>query len=178
MVLYKKIIWGRFMSLSQTEIQQTLAMLEETPKHIQTLIGTASANILTAKTNEDTWSVNEILAHLRACADVWGQGIQRMLNEDNPTIRYVSPRTYVKKTRYEALAFEGSFRAFREQRIMLLGLLKALPPESWLKQGIFTGTTRGKHQTVYSYARRIADHEHHHFTQIKRVIQEVTRNQV
>ncbi len=49
------------MPLSQTEIQQTLAMLEETPKHIQTLIGTASANTLTAKTNENTWSVNEIL---------------------------------------------------------------------------------------------------------------------
>ena len=166
------------MSLSQTEIQQTLAMLEETPKHIQVLISTASAKTLTVKPNEDTWSVNEILAHLRACADVWGKGIQRMLNEDNPTIRYVSPRTHMKKTRYEMLAFEDSFRTFREQRKMLFDLLEALSLEGWLKQGIFTGTTRGKHQTVYSYVRRIADHEHHHFTQIKRVIQEVIGNQV
>jgi hypothetical protein len=40
-----------------------------------------------AAPSEGAWSPNEILAHLRACADVWDGGIQAMIERDHPTLR-------------------------------------------------------------------------------------------
>jgi hypothetical protein len=90
---------------------------------------------------KDVKGCNEILAHLRACSDVWGKSITRMLNEDNPTMRYVSPRTHMKKTNYAQQAFHDLLELFTHQRNALLEVLKALPTDDWLRQGTFTGTT-------------------------------------
>jgi hypothetical protein len=162
--------------MTTVDIVKTLGMLEETPRHIQSIVSNVVITMLSIKPDGDTWSINEILAHLRACSDVWGKDTQRMLNENNPTIRYISPRTYMKKTGYEKLPFETSFEAYCLQREQLLYTLGSLSLEAWGKQGTFMGTTRGKHQTVFSYAKRIADHEHHHFAQLKRVLQELEKN--
>ena len=161
------------MSLSQDGIQETLAMLGEAPRYIAALAKTVTANALTLKPDKDSWSCSEILIHLRACADVWGKDIRRMLKEDRPTIRYVSPRSFMKKTKYAAPSFAESFQEFKAARVSLIELLNSLSQDAWQRQGVFTGTTRGKHQTVFSYARRIADHEQHHFSQFERVLNAV-----
>ena len=93
------------MLLSQDEIQETLAMLGEAPRYIETLAKTVTANALGMKPDRDSWSLREILAHLRTCADIWGKDIRQMLNEDKPTIRYVSPRSFMKKTKYASTEF-------------------------------------------------------------------------
>jgi hypothetical protein len=166
------------MPLTKLDIDELLGMLEATPDFIQSLVKGVSVKALSIKPDEATWSINEILAHLRACSDVWGKDIQRMLNENHPTMRYISPRTYMKKTGYEKLPFETSFEAYCLQRERLLQTLRKLSIASWGKQGTFTGTTRGKHQTVFSYAKRIADHEHHHFVQFNRVLQELKKDTI
>jgi uncharacterized damage-inducible protein DinB len=84
---------------SQYETKETLAMLSETLEYMKALVSGIDPSALHTKPDADTWSMNDILAHLRACSDVWGKSIARMLNEDNPTTRYVSPRTYMKKLR-------------------------------------------------------------------------------
>lgn len=163
------------MSSQQIQEKETLAMLAETLDYIETLVSGIDPSALYTKPSVDAWSMNEILAHLRACSDVWEKSITRMLNEDNPTMRYVSPRTHMKKTNYAQQAFHDSLEIFQGQRNMLLAVLKVLSIDEWLRRGTFTGTTRGKHQTVYSYARRIAEHEHHHFSQMSRVLQVVSK---
>ncbi len=163
------------MSLSQAEIRETLTMLEETPKYIQGLVKPAPVAVLKIKPDADTWSMTETLAHLRACADVWGKGIQRMLSEDKPSMRYVSPRGFMKKPKYAFPSFEASFNEFKAGRESLLQSLKALSQEAWQRQVTFTATTRGKHHTVYTYARRIAEHEHHHFSQFDHILQAVQK---
>jgi hypothetical protein len=163
------------MLLTHIEIDKILRMLEETPQYIQTLINDSSAEAVYFKADEHSWSLNENLAHLRACSDIGGKDIRRMLSEHNPTIRYVSPRTHMKKTGYEKLLFVDSFESYQEQRRQLLEILRDLSLEAWKKQATFTGTTRGKYQTVFSYAKRIAEHEHHHFPQIAQVL-EMFRN--
>jgi len=36
--------------------------------------------------NPGEWSADQVLAHLRACADVWGGNILRMISEDRPAM--------------------------------------------------------------------------------------------
>jgi len=93
-----------------------------------------------------------------------------MLNQESPKLRYVSPRTWIRKTDYPNQGFHDSFRAFSQQRSDLLRVLKSLPPEGWARGATFTGTVTGRKQTVFSYALRLADHETLHLGQIERVL--------
>lgn len=118
----------------------------------------------------DAWSAHEIVAHLRACAEVWGRSIDRMLAEDHPTIRYVSPRGWIKKTDYLQQDFRDTLRGFSEQRAVLVTTLRELTSSGWARGAIFTGTSSGRDGTVFSYATRIADHEVRHLDQLRRTV--------
>lgn len=145
-------------------------MLAETPKQIARLARGRSHQQLHRKPAKDAWSAQEIVAHLRACADVWGSSIDRMLAEDHPTIRYVSPRGWIRKTDYLETNFSDSLRAFSDRRGELLARLKPLDAKSWLRPATFTATTLGRDATVLSYATRIAEHEVRHLGQLRRTI--------
>jgi hypothetical protein len=152
------------------EINDLLALLEETPRRLVAITGDLENARLHSKLDQDAWSVNDILAHLRACADVWGKSILVMLAQNHPTLRYVSPRTWIRKTDYPAQEFHHSLQVFAHQRTTLLHTLKALGREEWLRAATFTGTVKGREQTIFNYAQRIADHEAAHLEQIESLL--------
>jgi hypothetical protein len=91
---------------------QILAILTETPARIaEFTVGFTEAQ-LHAAPNADEWSVNEVLAHLRSCAGVWGNCIVTIIKQDKPTIRAVNPRTWIKSTDYLEQEFRPSLQAF------------------------------------------------------------------
>jgi hypothetical protein len=59
--------------------------------------------------------------------------------EDKPTVRAVSPRSYIDQTDYVDLQFRPSLRAFTAQRAELLAVLSALAPEGWARTATVTG---------------------------------------
>ena len=102
-------------------------MLAQTPTCIAVLTeGLPPAQLRTAP-SADEWSANDVLAHLRSCADMWGGYMRRILAEDRPTIRVVNPRAWIKQTDYLELEFAPSLRAFTTQRAALLAILEPLP---------------------------------------------------
>lgn len=147
-----------------------LEMLERTPRRIASATRRLSDSELNWKPAADSWSVNEVLAHLRCCADVWGESIRKILKQDQPTFRYVSPRGWIKKTNYLELEFKASFLAFNAQREELLKTLRALPGEDWSRRASVKAATKIREETVLSYAQRLADHESDHCEQIDRVL--------
>ena len=96
-----------------------------------------------------------------------------MIAENNPTLRYVSPRTWIKKTNYLEQAFHTSFQAFAQQRTDLLTSLNALANQDWARAATFTGTVKGRSQTVFSYAQRIVEHERQHLDQVESVLKTI-----
>ena len=72
-----------------------------------------------------------MLAHLRACADVWGGHIEAILAEDKPTRQGVNPRTWINKTNYPNQKFQPSLRAFTKQRAELLAVIEPLPAKQF-----------------------------------------------
>ena len=153
-----------------SEIQTVLAVLSDTPKQIASIARGWSDQQLNRKPEVDAWSAQEIVAHLRACADVWGRSIDRMLAEDHPTIRYVSPRGWIRKTDYLQQSFPDSLRAFSQRRAALIETLSRLNANGWSRRATFTATTLGREANVLSYATRIADHEVRHLGQLRRTI--------
>jgi hypothetical protein len=155
---------------SSLTIEQVLTLLAATPPRLAALTaGLAPARLRTAP-GDDEWSANDVLAHLRACADVWGGRIAAMLAEDRPTLRAVNPRTWIKQTDYRDLEFRPSLRVFAAQRAELLAVLESLPPEDWSRAATVTGAGKVLERTVLSYAQGMARHEQPHVKQIERVV--------
>jgi hypothetical protein len=102
-----------------------LLCLADTTARINASARHLSAAQLTVSPAPGGWSPNEILWHVRAVADVYGEHIPRILNEDAPRWRHVSPRARMKKSRYDQLPFAESFTAFEQQRTDLLALLRS-----------------------------------------------------
>ncbi len=158
-------------------IAQVLALLAEAPPRLEALTGgLAPAQLLTAP-NDDGWSANDVLAHLRACADVWGGCIAAMIAEERPTLRAVNPTTWIERTDYPALEFRPSLRAFAAQRADLLAVLAPLPLDGWSRAATVTGAGRPLERTVLSYARWLAEHERPHVKQVGRIVDAVRAEQ-
>lgn len=150
-------------------IEQLLPVLDDTPRRIAEITRDVPATALhTAPTGE--WSANDVLAHLRACADVWGGNIARMLAEDRPTWKAVNPRTWIESADYDTLQFQPSLHAFTEQRADLLAALHAMGPKGWSCAAIVTGGGSPLQLTVLDFAQRLARHERPHVKQIARVV--------
>lgn len=155
---------------ANSDIDAVLTALSQTPKDIAIITRGYSERQLLNKPEAGAWSAQEIVAHLRACAEVWGRSIERMLAEDNPIIRYVSPRGWIKKSDYLQQSFRDSLKAFVDRRVKLVKTLSELDGVDWSRRATFTATTSGREVTVLSYARRIADHEAHHMDQLRRTV--------
>jgi DinB superfamily len=149
--------------------EEVLVLLAEAPRSIAALTAGLGAARLRARPSPDDWSVNDVLAHMRSCADVWGGCIARMLAEDAPTIRAINPRHWIKRTDYPDLEFDPSLRAYTAQRAELLAVLEPLPPQSWSRSATVTGAGNVLQRTVLTYAAWLARHEQPHLKQITRL---------
>jgi hypothetical protein len=150
-------------------IDQILTQLAEQPKAIAKLTAGLPRARLHCAPNRDEWSINDVLAHLRSCSDMWGKYIATIIAEDHPTIRAMNPRTWIKRTNYLELEFAPSLRAFMKQRAELLALLRPLPKAAWSRSATVTGAGRPLESTVLDYARRLADHERSHVNHVARI---------
>lgn len=155
---------------TSAEIEQILTLLAETPQRLATLTDGIEASLLHSKVGEDAWSVNDILAHLRSCADIWGQSITAMIAQDHPRLAYVSPRTWQRETDYLKQDFRLSLQTYTQQRQALLSALSALAVEDWSRGATFKTAKKERKQTVFDYARRIAHHEGQHIEQVELVL--------
>jgi hypothetical protein len=157
-------------------IEQILALLAAAPARIAEFTDGLTETQLHAAPSPGEWSANEVLAHLRSCADVWGNCIVTILSQDRPTIRAVNPRTWIKSTNYPDQDFHPSLQAFTAQRAELLALLEPLQSKIWSRSARVTGAGKVLERTVHMYAESIAVHERPHLKQIKRIAGAIPRS--
>ena len=151
-------------------IEQNITMLTATPARLADLTKGLSPVQLVISPEPGEWSARDVLAHLRACSDMWGQYIMKILNEDHPTFKAVNPTNWIKSTNYLELEFQTSLKAFTEQRAELVAVLKPLHPEDWSRTATVTGAGKPRQRTVQTYAQWLANHEQSHFKQFERLI--------
>ena len=149
-------------------IDQVLTQLEEQPEAIAALTAGLPRARLHRPESPGEWSVTDVLAHLRSCADMWGRYITMIIAEDRPTIRAMNPTTWIKSTNYPELEFAPSFEAFAKQRAELL--LRPLPKAAWSRGATVTGAGRPRERTVLEYGRWLANHERSHVKHIARIV--------
>jgi hypothetical protein len=164
---------GRRVARSSLTVEQALALLAETPRRLDALTaGLAPAQLRTAP-REGEWSANDVLIHLRACADVWGGCIAAILTGERPTLRGMDPRHWSKQAEYREMEFHSSLGAFDAQRAELLVTLESLSPDGWARTATVMAWGTPYERTVLSYAQRLAVHERPHVKQVARIAEVV-----
>ena len=154
-------------------VEQCLDQLRLTPQRLRELTSGAPPDLLRTPPGTDEWSANDVLAHLRACSDRWGEAATRILEEDHPRIRGTEPRIWITKTNYLDLEFAPSLRAFVRQRKVLLGALDAAQPGDWQRTGTLVGAGKHVDLTAHAELERLARHERPHVKQIDKALAEL-----
>ena len=160
---------------SPLTIEQILTMLAAAPARLADLADGLPPAQLLAPPEPGEWSARDVLAHLRACADMWGKYIAVILSEDRPTFKAVNPTTWIKQTDYHEQEFRPSLQAFAVQRAELLAVLRPLAPEAWSRTATAMTAGRPRQRTVYTYAQWLANHERPHIKQIERIVDTLRR---
>jgi uncharacterized damage-inducible protein DinB len=149
--------------------EQIMVMLAAAPTRLTNLTEGLSPIHLLAPPAPSEWSARDVLAHLRACSDMWGKCIAEILSQDRPTIKAINPTTWIRQTNYLEQEFQPSLQAFTAQRAELLAVLTPLSPETWSRMATVTGAGKPLVRTVYTYAQWLANHERPHIKQIERI---------
>lgn len=158
------------MKATPAKIEQYLAALAENPQKIARAVKGVDDARLRSRAGDKAWSVNEILAHVRSCADLWTHSIYAMLAETEPVFSDINERKWARVTGYAELSFAVSFQAYNLQRESLLRVLRDLPFEAWERSALIF---ERKH-TVFTQTRRMAKHEVEHIEQIENLLPSVT----
>lgn len=145
-------------------------MLAATPARLADLTAGLPPAQLLAPPEPGEWSARDVLAHLRACADMWGRTIALILREDRPTFKAVNPTTWIKQTDYRELEFRPSLQAFAAQRAELLAVLQPLAPGAWSRTATVTGAGKPRQRSVHTYGLWLANHEQMHVRQVERIV--------
>ncbi|RMH72011.1 MAG: DinB family protein [Gemmatimonadetes bacterium] len=156
--------WGFYMKTHESTAV-LLLILERTAEKWH-LLATLVTDSQAKQAAEGEWSLAEVLAHLRACAEVWSHSIVMMVAQSQPELAYIHPNTWMKTCRYAELPFAGAVQAFVIRRQELLYFLRGLDEHQWER----TGRIKGREHSVYSQVRRMALHEEKHIIQIERLV--------
>jgi len=150
------------MKATITATQKVVSLLAKTPQQLTSLVGEFDRTHIYAPSGQMALSVSEIVAHLRAWADIWTFGIYAMLTEEMPILPEINDHKWAKVTGYARLPLGLSLQAFSFQRQELLRVLRPLPLEGW-ERGMLS--TENEH-TVFSQAQLMALHEQNHIEQM------------
>ena len=149
------------MKAAAQEIQTHLSTLRRTPLLIGALADQLHEEQLRARPFPNDWSLVEQLAHLHACAEIWGDDIKGMLELDASSFEKPHPRRLMRH--YQVPPFAESARTFTELRERLLACLQPLRQDQWER----SATINGRRHTVYTQTRRMALHEAAHVDQMR-----------
>jgi mycothiol maleylpyruvate isomerase-like protein len=147
-------------------IQDRLELLRAVPSRIAAVTSGASDGVPHRRTDAEPWSVNDVLAHVRASADNRVRFMCRMASGEPTKLAYVSPRAELKKTDYMDRPFAENLAAFTADRVALVDWLSTLPVDAWDREV----SIRDRPETVATYARYLTADDVAHSDQIETLL--------
>ena len=115
-----------------------------------------------------TWTANDVLVHLRCCAEAGAAAVQGLAVADGSVVRFVGPRTLIEQVDYRERDFAENLRALTRQRGRVLALLRGLPRAVWSRAGRTSDGGPPRDRTILDYGQWLARHEHKHVEALER----------
>jgi hypothetical protein len=161
----------------QLAVDEIMAILPATVPRLSELTARLTPTQLHAPPSPGKWSVNDVLAHLRACQDVLGGNVLRILAEDHPAWKGMSPRTWQRRSGHHDWQYRPALEAFAKQRSEFLSVVEMLPLAAWQRTATVTGMVGDVHEyTAQFYGDWLAGHERAHLKKLAKAIDAVLDN--
>ena len=131
-----------------------LARLAANPDRIARAVAGWSEAELRAAPTPGEWSAADILAHLRASADIMTPRIYMVL------------RRWAQIAGYAGLEFGQSLTLFTLRRVEVVAMLRRVKPEDWARSGVHEeqGTT-----SLLELVGKLVEHEEEHCGQLEAI---------
>jgi hypothetical protein len=159
------------MPARELTVDEIMAILPATPARLAELAEVDDPTVLHAAPVPGEWSANDVLAHLRACEEVLGDSMLRILSEEHPAWRATNPRSWQKKSGYHDWQFGPALEAFTAHRGRLLAVLQPLPAEAWERTAtVAVPPSKRYERSVRYYGDWLAGHERAHLVKLPKLI--------
>jgi hypothetical protein len=151
-------------------VEEIMALLRTTVDRVPDLVaGATAAELAPTPYDAEAWSLAAVMAHLRACNDVLGGAMVRILREDHPSWRARSPRAWQVTSGYHDVGFGPLFDAFAADRAELVGVLDGVPAVDWKRTAtVSVPPNRRDERSVRYYGEWLAQHEGTHLKDMAR----------
>lgn len=145
------------------DMQPAIALLEKTPRVLETLLADLPGELLHWKPVPDRWSIAEVLGHLAALEQVYAERAKRMVAEDTPAIARYDLAGASASGEYARASAGESLGHFTRTRRSTLAFLAGLPPSAGARTGVHSelGTI-----TLAQMLNEWANHDLGHLRQI------------
>lgn len=147
--------------MDHAEIMATIRPLSD---RIEPLVEGLSREDAGRRPSSDEWSVLEVCCHLRDSGEISVQRIERLANEDEPTLEPYDEVALAIERNYRGDELSRVLPPIREAWTALADLLASLGEAAWARQG--EHPERGD-ITIESEAQRYAEHASMHLEQIE-----------
>lgn len=153
--------------------QELLDALKVMPDTLQGMLSYVSEEqARSAKGGDETWSVVEVICHLRDADEFTIQRVEAMRDQDNPLIIGYDQEALARERKYHEADLNTALRALIQLRAKLVSTLAALAPDQWERGGEHNEIGQ---ITVFSYILHIVSHDAIHCAQIARQLAEAKR---
>jgi hypothetical protein len=150
-----------------SETERRVARMRSMPDALSALLDGASEDKMSRRPGADAWSVTEILCHLRDVEEFYGQRVQTILGDREPTLVVFDPERWVVERQYARCVGAPALEAFARRRRETLAMLDGLAANDWERGG--SHAQRGW-MTVRRIVHGWAKHDDEHLDQIKRAL--------
>lgn len=141
--------------------------LMSTPVVLQRVVQGLSEETLRAGHDADTWSIKEVVAHLRDAEEVALERFTRMAREERPFLPAYDQAAYARDRRYQDQDFRVALADFAALRSRTVDLFKSLSPEDLSRPGIHE---EAGEITLGGHAEHMIAHDLIHLAQIARAL--------
>ena len=141
-----------------------LSKLQETPKAVAALFRGASEAVVRRKPAPETWSMLEVLCHLRDVEQLFVERYGKIANRDRPQLRMIDQDALAAKLRYNEDDPAVALREFQAFRVETVALLSALAQQSWERVGLHP--KRGDYSIAANAVMHVA-HDANHLARLR-----------
>jgi hypothetical protein len=143
--------------------QRLIGRLRDQAQEVRRLTADLSEAQLATRTVPDKWSLKELVAHLWRVQQVFGERIERLLREDNPSIAPYDPEADGEFAALVAQPTEALVRGLLADRARLVARLEGLAPAEWHRPGRHP---EFPHYDLHFQVEYLVFHEAHHLYQM------------
>ncbi len=121
---------------SAIDIEPAVSLLGKTPQLLETLLADLPGELLRWKPKPDRWSVSEVLSHLAALEQVYGERVLRMMAEDSPPLARYDLEGAKARDEYSRGSAGENLAHFTRTRRSTLAMLTGLPASAGARTAV------------------------------------------